>query len=154
MTEIERTQDQLKLSLEGEAWHGPAVMELLDGVTAAQAATKPIAEAHSIWEIAAHLAVWVEETLARIEDRGRDRLKPEEDWPPVPSAVDQTAWEAIQTRLRAAHDAWYAALGNLPEADLHRPQKEMYPSVYVILHGLAQHNLYHAGQIAILKKLV
>jgi hypothetical protein len=55
MSEIHRIADQLKRSLEGEAWHGPALRELLSGVTAKQAAARPLAGAHSIWEIVLHI---------------------------------------------------------------------------------------------------
>ena len=55
MTEIERIEDQLKRSLEGEAWHGPAVEELLVDVTAGQAAAKPAPSVHSVWEIVLHI---------------------------------------------------------------------------------------------------
>ena len=55
MTEIERIEDQLKRSLEGEAWHGPALEELLADVRAEQAAAKPVPPAHSIWEIVLHI---------------------------------------------------------------------------------------------------
>ena len=66
MSEIERMLDQLKRAFEGEAWHGPSVKEAIAGVTAAQAHARPLANAHSIWELVQHIAVWeaVRETSA------------------------------------------------------------------------------------------
>ena len=67
MTEIERILDQLRRAYEGEAWHGPSVREVLAGVTAEQARERPLANAHSIWELVHHIAVW--------ESVGRRRLE-------------------------------------------------------------------------------
>ena len=67
MTEIDRILDQLKRAFEGGAWHGPSVKEVLHGVTAAQAHARPLPNAHSIWELVQHIAVW--------EDVGRRRLE-------------------------------------------------------------------------------
>jgi hypothetical protein len=53
-----RIADQLKRAFEGDAWHGPAVLEVLQGVTARAAASKPIPGAHSIWELVLHIAAW------------------------------------------------------------------------------------------------
>jgi hypothetical protein len=58
MTEIERILDQLKRAYEGGAWHGPSVREALVGVTAQQAHARPLPNAHSIWELVHHIAVW------------------------------------------------------------------------------------------------
>jgi uncharacterized damage-inducible protein DinB len=58
MNEVQRIVDQLRRAFEGEAWHGPAVMQILEGITAAQAAAHPASGAHSIWEIVLHIAAW------------------------------------------------------------------------------------------------
>src|SRR5438874_6297432 len=58
MTEIERIQDQLKRAFEANAWHGPSVSEVLNGITADQAHARPLRNAHSIWELVRHIAVW------------------------------------------------------------------------------------------------
>lgn len=58
MTEIQRIVDQLNRAFEGEAWHGPAVMDILEGITAQQAAARPFNGTHSIWEIVLHIAAW------------------------------------------------------------------------------------------------
>jgi len=77
MTESERILDQLNRSLDGEAWHGPALFELLRDVTLEQAASRPVPNAHTIWEILLHVTVWVEQVRARL--RGDDTRK---DIPP------------------------------------------------------------------------
>jgi hypothetical protein len=58
MKETERIRDQLHRAFAGDAWHGPSVLEILENVTASQAATRPIAGAHSIWELVLHIKAW------------------------------------------------------------------------------------------------
>ena len=58
MKEIERILDQLKRAYEGDAWHGPSVKEVLAGVTAEQAHARPPGNAHTIYELVPHIAVW------------------------------------------------------------------------------------------------
>src|ERR1035438_10207490 len=66
MTERARIADQLRRAFEGEAWHGDSVFEILEGVTAAQAASRPIAGAHTIWELVLHIAAWDGAALRRL----------------------------------------------------------------------------------------
>ena len=66
MREVERIADQLKRAHEGGAWHGPAIDELLKGVTAEQAAARPFEDAHSIWELVAHVEAWEHAILRRL----------------------------------------------------------------------------------------
>lgn len=152
MSETSRIADQINRSLVGEAWHGPAVFEPLEGITARQAAAHPLENTHSIWELVIHLAVWAEETRDRYHGGGRDRLTPEQDFPGLPEPSDEAAWEAAKKRLLAAHESWCVELGKIDPSHLYPPQREKFPSLYVILHGLVAHNLYHAGQIVLIKK--
>ncbi len=82
MNEIERIEQQLKLAFEGGAWHGPGVLETLEGVTAKQAAAHPVAGAHSIWELVVHIAAW-EDACRRRLGGDRAELSTAEDWPPI-----------------------------------------------------------------------
>jgi len=153
-TERERISDQFRRAFEGEAWHGPAVLSLLEGVTAAQAAAHPIAGAHSIWELVLHIEAWEGACMRRLTG-DRAQLSTEEDWV-TDSDHSESAWERTKQRLIETHRELLAAIANLDEARLDRPIIEdpttPYSSTYVTLHGGVQHDLYHAGQIAILKK--
>jgi uncharacterized damage-inducible protein DinB len=150
MTETERIEDQLKRAFEGNAWHGPAVRELLKNVTAEQAAAHPVAGAHSIWEIALHIAAW--EGVGRRRLAGdRAQLPAEENWSPVTDTSDE-AWDQAKAALEKGHHELRRAILRLDEARLDEPILAELSSVYVTLHGVIQHDLYHAGQIAILKK--
>ena len=150
MTEVERIVDQLNRAFEGEAWHGPAVVEILEGITAQQAAARPLNGAHSIWEITLHIAAWERAVLRRLQG-DRAELLTEEDWPAV-TETDEQAWERAKEALRQNHDELRSAISLLDESRLDQPIIEGMSSVYVTLHGIIQHSLYHAGQIAILKK--
>src|SRR6478672_13585629 len=85
--ELARLEGQLRSAFEGPSWHGPAVLELLRDVTPAEAAARPIAGAHTIWELVLHLTAVYDLVLRRL--RGDKRpLTPDEDWPPIPKATD------------------------------------------------------------------
>jgi len=154
MTELQRISDQLQRAFNGEAWHGPSVLKILDGVTAQQAAAHPIPGAHSIWELTLHIAAWENACRRRLEGDPA-QLSDEEDWPTIEDTGEE-AWHATHQHLRDNHQALLDAIAALDESNLDRPIIENaetpFSSVYVTLHGAVQHDLYHAGQIAILKK--
>jgi len=150
MTETERIADQLNRAFVGEAWHGPAVMEILAGITPQQAAAHPIAGAHSIWELVLHITAWTNAVLRRLQGDPA-RLTDAEDFPAV-TASDERAWEQARGTIKQAHDELRSAILLIEDARLDRPMIEGMSSVYVNLHGVIQHSLYHAGQIALLKK--
>ena len=150
MREIERITDQLKRAFEGEAWHGPSVLEIIESISSQQAAARPFDGIHSIWEIVLHIAAWERAVLRRLNG-DRAQLPTEEDWPLVAATTDE-AWEQTRQALKQGHDDLQSTIAVLDESRLDQPIIEGLASVYVTLHGIVQHDLYHAGQIAILKK--
>jgi len=150
MTQIERILDQLRRAFSGDAWHGPALLELLDGVDAKQAASRPLASAHSIWEIVLHISVWEDAVRRRL---GGEVVEPtgEQNWPTVHDTSD-AAWQLALQSLSSGHAALERTVAALPESRLADTVPGNDYSVYFMLHGVVQHDLYHAGQIAILKK--
>jgi len=152
MTEVERIEDQLKRAFEGNAWHGPSVLEVVSGVSAKEAAARPIPGAHNIWELVLHIAAWEGAARRRLEG-DRAQLPDDEDWPP-PTDTSTEAWEQTKARLKTGHQQLRRAISQLEESRLDESILEGLSSVYVTLHGVIQHDLYHAGQIAILKKAV
>ena len=149
-SEVERIQGELQRAFEGEAWHGPAVLELLRDVTAQQAAARPIAGAHSIWELVLHIAAWENAGRRRLEG-DRAQLPDEEDFPPV-NDNSEAGWQQTIEALKNGHSKLYDAIAGLDESRLDAPVLDGMRSVYITLHGVIQHDLYHAGQIALLKK--
>jgi len=154
INEVARIGDQFRRAFDGEAWHGPSVLALLDGVTAQQAAAHPILGAHSIWELTMHIEAWERACLRRLNGDPA-RLTDEEDWRPINDKSD-AAWESTKQQLLETHRELLEAIAKLDESRLNEPiitnADTPYSSVYVTLHGGVQHDLYHAGQIAMLKK--
>jgi uncharacterized damage-inducible protein DinB len=151
MNEIKRINDQLKRAFDGKAWHGPSVSEVLAGVTAEQAAARPISDAHSIWEIVLHIAAWERVGRRRIQEPSPIDVSDDEDWPQVEDTSEE-AWERTLDEVRSNHLLLREAIAGLDEARLGDIVPGTIYSVYFLLHGVIQHDLYHAGQIALLKK--
>ena len=153
-TEVDRIRDQFRRAFDGEAWHGPSVLQLLNGITAEQAAAHPIRGAHSIWELTLHIAAWESACKRRLEG-DRAQLTDAEDWPPIDD-TSEAAWERTKQNLVDNHRELLNAIAKLDESRLNAPiikdPNTPFSSVYVTLHGGVQHDLYHAGQIAMLKK--
>ena len=152
-TEVNRLVEQLRRALEGEAWHGPAVLELLAGVSAAQAASHPIAGAHSIWELVLHLRSDYDLVLWRLADDGHQVTAPE-DWPVCP-APTEVNWLLTVQELKLQSEKLRQAVREFPVERLDDLLVPDVPySAYTQFIGVAQHNLYHAGQIALLKRAI
>lgn len=150
MSESELIADQLRRAFYGEAWHGPGLFELLDDVDAAMAATRPIPDVHSIWELLLHVAVWDDAALVRLSGKKHQPTGPK-NFPPV-SKANQAAWRKAVAQTKRTHEVLVKTVAALPEARLRdRVPGKRYNFAHM-LHGIAQHELYHAGQIAILKK--
>src|SRR5690349_1055165 len=97
MNQIELIADQLQRAYAGEAWHGPSVEEVLSDVTAEQALAKPIAGAHSIWEVTMHIGVWMSAARRRLAGDPA-KLTPQEDWPMIDGG-SPAAWQQTLTAL-------------------------------------------------------
>lgn len=152
-SEAVRIADQLQRAMDGPAWHGPALREILRGVDGAVAARRPESGAHSIWELVLHIRAWDLYALRRI---GGEEWEPSEDenFPRV-AEISEEAWAKAQAELAVVHSELVAAMAKFPEVRLGEkvPGRDPdYHTFYYMLHGAVQHMLYHAGQIAVLKK--
>ena len=153
MSEVKRISDQLRRSHQGIAWHGPSLVELLNGLTAEQANRRPVPNAHTIWELVLHITAWEEVVGRRLSGEDVPDLPPDEDFPAVNDATD-AAWKSAQERMNDVQQQLAQKITQLTDDELKRTVAGKEYSVYFMLHGVIQHNLYHAGQIAILKKAV
>ena len=153
MKETARIADQLSRAYSGKAWHGPSLKYILRGITAQQAAARPIPSAHSIWELVLHIAAWDRAVCERILSGKDTTLPPEQNFP---SIVDTSAaaWKKALKKLDQGHRALVAAIQGFKDSKLERKLGNRDYSFYITMHGAIQHDLYHAGQIAILKKIV
>ena len=158
MTERDRLVDQLEREIGGEPWHGPSLTNILEGVTAKQAAAKASPDAHSIWEILLHMTGWKREVARRAQ--GQTAAEPAGgDWPPV-GEVSDARWHAARDDHFKAQRELVELVRGLSEAQLDTKVKGDTAAyigagvtVRANLYGILQHDVYHAGQIAILKKL-
>ncbi len=149
--ELMRLEEQLRRALEGEAWHGPSVLEVLTGVSAEQAGSHPIPGAHSIWELVLHIGSDYALVLRRMAGDGR-QFTPEEDWPSCPPATAENWQQAVET-LRRLNQQLRQAVRAFPEERLDEPLVPEAPyTAYTQFIGVTQHTLYHAGQISLLKR--
>jgi uncharacterized damage-inducible protein DinB len=143
--------EQLRRAFYGDAWHGPAVLELLQDVDAATAAAKPLPEVHSIWELLLHIAAWDDAALRRLDGK-KFQPRGTTNFPLVPKLATEAAWRKAVAHAKRAHDLLVKTVAALPESRLRdRVPGKRYDFCFM-LHGVAQHELYHAGQIAVLKK--
>ena len=150
--EIMRIQDQLKRSFEGDAWHGPALNEVLSNISAETAAARPLENAHSIWEITLHIRAWQNAVKERLQGTPVS-WKDVDDWPAV-QETSEAAWQQLQSDLKASFESLLKSLESVDESKLDQPIAEGFSSYYATIHGLIQHNLYHAGQIVMLNKML
>ena len=153
-SEAARIADQLRRAFDGDAWHGDSLFEILEGVTAAQAAARPVAHAHTIWELVLHIAAWDGAVLRRLGGAAVE-LSDAENFPPVTDA-SEAAWRKALAHVRRVHEELVSAVAVLPDSRLGEMvpgKKGAHYTFYYMLHGVVQHELYHAGQIALLKKM-
>ena len=153
MTETARIADQLRRAFSGDAWHGDSLLEILDGVTAAQASARPIPHAHTIWELVLHIAAWDGAVRRRMGGEAVT-LSGDQNFPPARD-TSESAWRKAMEQVRRVHDELVQAASEFPDTRLAEqvPGKQgAHYTYYYMLHGVVQHELYHAGQIAMLKK--
>jgi uncharacterized damage-inducible protein DinB len=159
MSESQRLIDQFKRAHDGDPWHGPSVREVLRLVTPEQAARRPTNGTHSIWELVLHMTGWRNEVARRAT--GEAAAEPVGG--DYPSIGDPTAarWKEALDALDASHAHLVAVVENMSDGDLlassNDPRNRALGtgvSYYELLHGIVQHDAYHAGQIAILRKVL
>ena len=149
--------DELRRAWDGDPWHGEPVRRILDGIYAEQAAARPFPGAHGIWELVLHMTSWTREVTRRLRDRVA-REPADGDWPAVSGGGDRE-WRAAVDALARAHAELVSVAAEFPPAELEHAVGDERDrplgagvSYAVMLHGLAQHHAYHAGQIALLRK--
>ena len=148
--EVEHLADEHRRALRGEAWHGPAVLEVLEGVGPEAAARRPVRGAHTIWEIVRHIETWDRVVLRRVRGETFEPT-PDEDRPPVPE-TDEVSWKRDVASMIATHAELNRAILSLTPEALEAPMAPDRPGLFHMVYGAIQHELYHAGQIAILRK--
>jgi DinB family protein len=148
--EIERIAEMVASGYRDGAWPGVSVRNTFRSLSATEAASHPIAGCHSAWEIALHISFWHDAVRRRLGgdpvDGGDD-----EDWPAPPEPTPAN-WSAALDQMDAVHQRLVDTVRTVNPDELDRPAPGKSFTVYFMLHGVPQHDLYHGGQIVLLKK--
>jgi uncharacterized damage-inducible protein DinB len=152
MSEVQRVSRLLKHGYDGQPWYGTAFCKLLTDVTPEQAAARPFAKVHSIWQEVLHAIAWRRFGLRLLKGESVSGLSDEENWPELHRA-DATAWKQTLDDLAQTQTDLQAALAELSDERLQEKAPDKPFSLYVLLHGIIHHDAYHAGQIALLRNI-
>lgn len=139
----------------GQAWHGgPTPAGALRGVTAAQARWKPGRGRHSIWELMLHIAYWNYAVRRHLEPVETRFPRTPANWPAVPARADERAWAADRALLADEHERLVRAVRRFPSGRWNRVPREGKRWTFgVMIVGIVAHDVYHTGQIQLLKRL-
>lgn len=154
-TECNRIAYQLASTINGEAWYGDSLRQILEGVTAKQAQARPMPNAHSIWELLCHVDAWVKFALGAINGvpiPAWPAMPVELDWPPV-TDTSEAAWKQAVNSFFSDHLQLVEKIKAFPDERLEATVPGRTYNFYRLFQSTTQHAVYHSGQIALLKKL-
>ena len=149
MNELQQILEQYNQTMNGEAWYGDPVWKILDGIEAECAAAQTVASSHTIWQLVMHMAFWEDIATRRFSGP----VTPDEagNFPNTPAPEEQD-WRRTLDRFRASNEEFRAALSRLDSARLGDNTPGGQRTFRYEAVGVIQHHIYHAGQIALLKK--
>lgn len=150
MNESGRLANELSKALNGDAWHGPSWREALEGIGREAAIHRPIPDAHTIGDVLLHATTWNDVVRRRLQGE-LPQVSGAEDWPQT-SFADEAGWSAAVARFQETGKALVATVAQFPAEKLHDKRPKTERTWYELISGQLQHLLYHAGQIALLKK--
>jgi hypothetical protein len=153
-SESVRIADQLRRAFAGDPWHGDPLRELLAGVSAKQALSRPLPGAHSVWELVLHIELYVRIAVDATEGVPMPKLYGSgQDWFSVDNGGEE-AWTDAVSRLFQSEERLAAAIEEFPDVRLSDTVPGRGYDFYYLFHGIVQHSLYHGGQIAMLKRAI
>lgn len=135
-------------------WSYVKLTDILQDVSAEQAAKRCIPGANTIWQLVQHCLGWRENVLRKMQ--GEIFTSPDDNYLAYPDDVSSQAWESLLARLANNEKNWQTFLANTDDAFLnagYKPSKNEFTN-YEVIHGLLHHDNYHFGQITMLKKLL
>ena len=145
---------QMDEAFDRRSWHGTNLRGSLRGMTAASAAWRPGTGRHNVWEITLHAAYWKYVAWRRLTGEKRGAFaRPGSNWFPIPVAASDSAWRKDVALLQQYHRVLRAAVLQLSDQDLERRPPGSKETAGRLVRGIAAHDLYHAGQIQLIKTL-
>ncbi|MES2734626.1 MAG: DinB family protein [Bacteroidota bacterium] len=153
-TETKRIVSLLQETFNGDPWPGLPIKTILLGISATEAIRHPIPAGHSIWELVSHMTVWRNFAAEKLQGNALfDIMTTQEDWP-LPSITSEIAWLETLSGLDSSQHKLTGLLASYKDSQLTEIVPGRTYSFYYLLHGIIQHDFYHLGQIALLKKAV
>ena len=149
MNQVDRILQQYDLVMHGNAWHGDPIWQILEGISSQSAAHRAIPGRHSIWEIVLHMMFW-EGVVSRRLQGERAGLDEALNFP-APPETSEANWQKTLADFRASNQQVRRLLAQLHPGRLDELSAAGKRTFYEEAHGLIQHNIYHVGQIALLK---
>jgi uncharacterized damage-inducible protein DinB len=143
---------RLRRTIIGPMWHGPSVDEVLERFTADSALARPIASAHTAWELVLHMTAWARFGVARLSGQSSYELSDEQDFPATPAIAADAQWTADCDALRAAYAELSDIVRALPVDELLAPMENRDYNAVTMLNGIVEHATYHGGQLVLLHK--
>ena len=147
--------DQTRRAFAGEAWHGPSLRDLVVDIPHEQANARPLASAHSIWELVLHIEVWTNAANAAMHGKPIPKfvedMRPEDNWPLI-REESAAGWKAAAESVLRSADELASEIEKFGDERLRETVPGRDYDFRRLLHGSVQHAVYHSGQIAILKK--
>ncbi len=144
----------LDQAFDAKAWHGTTLLGSVRGLTPRQARWRPSPRRHSVWELVLHTAYWKYVTRRRLTGEARNAFpRRGSNWFPIPRAADAAAWRADIALLAEQHELLRDAVARFPASRLERTPAGGKWTYAEQIHGVAAHDVYHAGQIQLLKRL-
>lgn len=159
MTISEQLKQELEKVLWGDPWYGPAVYPIIEQVGFEAAFEKPPGAVHTIAGIVLHMLSWTEEVMDRLNGLNA-QLPSSGDWPD-PGTPDEQKWQTYVNDLKLVNVNLLGVIQNFPEEDWDVPYKDERNtelgtgiSFEELVRGLIQHHIYHAGQIALMNRMM
>jgi len=153
--EIFKLTKMLRATAHGKPWHGESVFQTLENISAEEAATHLTLESHSIWDYVLHIINWREFTIRNLLD---DKpylveLNSNKDWTTI-TDFSPAAWKAVLELYKKSTDELSEAIQTIDDSKLEEIVSGHKYTFYTLLHGVIQHDIYHSGQIVLLKKML
>lgn len=154
LVSVEFILELIEHSFRKKSWHGAILNGALRGVDAQQALWRPSEKRHSIWEIVLHCAYWKFRVSRRFMPDNKDRFaRKGSDWIAVSYSADENNWKNDKNLLKETHRELIEAVARLTNDELIKTPPGSKVNNLDILYGIAYHDIYHAGQIQLLKRL-
>ncbi len=156
MTTSEKIITELNKNLSGQAWYGDPIYTILDQITF-ESAYERVGHAHTIVEIILHMLSWTEEVMDRLNEKPAS-LPSSGNWP-HPGDPDEQKWKEWIDDLKLVNTNLVKTIRDFPEERWNEPIIDERPGQPVVtneqlVYGFIQHQIYHAGQIALLTRVI